>query len=327
MTAIKIGNQKTSGNVFLAPMAGVTDLPFRKICRRLGAGCTFGEMSSSKAELAHTSKSRRRLAFEEEPAPRIVQLIGCDWKALVEAALRAKEAGANIIDFNCGCPARKVCVTSCGAALLRKPELIEEILTALVSEVGLPITLKYRTGWTARQNNALQIGEIAQKAGVSMVTLHGRSRDQLFRGSAEYDTAKKLKEILDIPVVVNGDIDSVEKALYVMEYTKADAIMIGRGALGNPWIFTSLNCALNGLKSKSIRRNEVINLVIEHLREHCRFYGEKSGVKSFRKHLNWYLSRFKASEDDIQIIYKIQTQDELVDSVEAILERLDLNVV
>ncbi len=323
---IHIGSQITRGNVYLAPMAGITDLPFRKLCRRLGAAYAVGEMTASQEQLKNTPKTRNRMEFSGEELPRSVQLIGSDPQAILNAALRAKEAGATVIDFNCGCPAKKVCSVACGSALLRDPPLIERIIATLVDNVGLPVTLKYRTGWSDTEKNALQIGEMAQKAGASLLTLHGRTREQGFKGQAEYETIKRLKSAVDIPVIANGDIDSAEKALEILGHTEADGVMIGRASFGRPWIFSEIEAAVGGLKTRPLTVEEKAKIVFEHLDAHFSFYGVSNALRSFRKHLNWYLPQFGATDEDIREIYKSQSQEALVDALIVLFKRLNIAI-
>lgn len=278
---------------------------------------------SLKGGIAFYSKSQHRLSFKDEDPPKIVQLLGSDPKELVNAARRAVMLGAQVIDFNCGCPARKVCNVACGSALLRNPKLIQEILQALVTSVDVPITLKFRTGWNSEENNALEVGEIAQKAGVSMLTLHGRTKDQGFKGEAEYETIKQLKKVVDIPVIANGDIDSSEKAIQVLEETGVDGLMVGRASLGNPWIFRSIDAMLHGLQYTPPSFDEVRSLMIEHMNDHFSFYGERNALRSFRKHLNWYLRPLGANDEDMKNLYQAIDQDSLEDRLLDLLLRLE----
>ena len=238
--AFTIGQYRIEGNLILAPMAGVTDAPFRHICRLFGADYAVGEMLASAPQLRESRKSLSRLGFYENEAPRAVQLLGADPKNLVEALDWASRSGAQIVDFNMGCPAKKVCNVACGSALMRDEALAGEIIQALgaaAAERQIPVTLKCRTGWDGEHKNAVRIARMAEDAGFSLVTVHGRTRAQGFEGEAEYDTIAEVARAVSIPVVANGDIDSANRVQAVLHYTNASAVMIGRAALGRPWIF------------------------------------------------------------------------------------------
>lgn len=238
---MQIGQYAIKNRIFLAPMAGITDQPFRRLCSQLGAGLTFSEMMSTNPDVWHTEKSRLRLAHHDEIGLNAVQIAGSDPVEMAKAAKINVEYGANIIDINMGCPAKKVNKNMAGSALLRHPKLVAQILDSVVKAVDVPVTLKIRTGWDQENRNCLQIAKIAEQAGIKALTIHGRTRSCLFNGEAEYDSIKAVKEAISIPVIANGDIDSAEKAKFVLDYTKADAIMIGRASFGNPWIFKEIN--------------------------------------------------------------------------------------
>jgi tRNA-dihydrouridine synthase B len=289
---LRVGAFTLPNRVFAAPMAGVTDRPFRRLCRQLGAGHLVSEMAASNPQLWASEKTMRRLNHDGEPAPVAVQLAGADPHILAQAARFNVERGAQIIDINMGCPAKKVCNVACGSALLRDEDLIERILAAVVGAVDVPVTLKYRTGWDASHRNAINVARRARNAGIKMLTLHGRTRACGFRGTAEYDTIRAVKATVDIPVVANGDIDTPEKAQAVLAYTGADAVMIGRAAQGRPWIFREIDHYLRtGSKLAPPTVDELRPLLAAHLDDHHRFYGAFLGVRTARKHIIWYTAR------------------------------------
>lgn len=293
---MKIGQWELGNNIFVAPMAGVTDRPFRKLCRKLGAGYAVSEMAASNPQLWDSIKTARRLDHKGEVEPIAVQLLGADPDMMAQAALFNISKGARIIDINLGCPAKKVCNVACGSALMRDLGKVESILKSVIkicNPYDVPVTLKTRTGWDREHKNALEIAMLAESLGVSAITIHGRTRADLYTGEAEYETIKTVKENIAIPVIANGDIDSPQKAKYVLDYTGADGLMIGRAAQGNPWIFKEIN---HYLKNNKIfpqpTFSEMQTVILEHLEEHYEFYGEVSGVKTARKHLSWYLAPF-----------------------------------
>ncbi|WP_180978314.1 tRNA dihydrouridine synthase DusB [Halomonas urumqiensis] len=289
--ALRIGRHVLPNRVILAPMAGVTDRPFRQLCRELGAGLVVGEMVTADPSLWHTRKSRLRMDHRGEPSPRSVQIAGGDAAMLAEAARLNEAQGAEIIDINMGCPAKKVCNKAAGSALLRDEALVAEILTAVVAAVDVPVTLKIRTGWCADSNNGLRVARLAESAGVQALAVHGRHRQQRYTGQAEYDTIATIKAGVSIPVFANGDIDSAEKAAHVLDYTGADAVMVGRGAQGNPWIFREIDHYLrHGERLASPTSEERARVLRNHLAALHDFYGERMGVRIARKHLGWYLA-------------------------------------
>jgi tRNA-dihydrouridine synthase B len=273
-------------------MAGVTDRPFRRLCRQLGAGHLVSEMAASNPQLWASEKTMRRLNHDGEPAPVAVQLAGADPEILAQAARFNVERGAQIIDINMGCPAKKVCDVACGSALLKDEGLVERILAEIVRAVDVPVTLKYRTGWDPGHRNAVAIARRARDAGIAMLTLHGRTRACGFRGTAEYETIRAVKSSVDVPVVANGDIDTPEKARDVLAFTGADAVMIGRAAQGRPWIFREIDHFLRtGAELAPPTVEELRPLLAAHLDDHHRFYGEFLGVRTARKHIIWYTAR------------------------------------
>ncbi|PRY71948.1 tRNA-U20-dihydrouridine synthase [Halomonas ventosae] len=287
----RIGRHQLPNRVVLAPMAGVTDRPFRTLCRRLGAGLVVGEMVTSDPSLWHTRKSRLRMDHRGEPGPRSVQIAGGDAKMLAEAARLNAKMGAEIIDINMGCPAKKVCNKAAGSALLRDEALVAEILAAVVDAVEVPVTLKIRTGWCADSNNGVRVARIAEDAGIQALAVHGRHRQQRYGGEAEYDTIAAIKADVGIPVFANGDIDSPAKAARVLDYTGADAVMVGRAAQGNPWIFREIDHYLrHGQQCAAPGDEERAEVLRDHLAALHGFYGEHLGVRIARKHLGWYLA-------------------------------------
>jgi tRNA-dihydrouridine synthase B len=285
---IVVGPYRLQGHALLAPMAGVTDLPFRRLCRRLGAALAAGEMISSDPGLWDTAESRRRRDHTDEPEPRVVQIAGGDPEFMAEAARRNVDAGAQVIDINMGCPARKVCNKEAGSALLRDEAHVAAILEATVSAVDVPVTLKIRTGWAPDQRNAVNIARIAEQSGIQALAVHGRTRACRFDGTVEYATIAAVKRSVRIPVFANGDIDSPAKALAVLRATGADGIMIGRAAQGRPWIFSEIDALLNGRQPSPPATAEVRDIMLTHLRDLYEFYGAESGVRIARKHIGWY---------------------------------------
>ncbi|MET0264515.1 MAG: tRNA dihydrouridine synthase DusB [Duganella sp.] len=293
-----IGPHLLRNNVFVAPMAGVTDRPFRQLCKQLGAGYAVSEMAASNPRLWATEKSSRRTDHTGEMEPKAVQIAGADPQDLADCARFNVERGAQIIDINMGCPVKKVCNSWCGSALLQNVPLVKEIVEAVVGAVDVPVTLKFRTGWNRENKNALTIARIAEDAGIAMLTLHGRTRADGYTGHAEYDTIAAVKQSVAIPVVANGDITTPEKARYVLDYTGADAVMIGRAAQGRPWIFREIDHFLRtGSHLPAPYVAEVRALMDEHLRAHYGFYGDYLGVRTARKHIGWYVRDLPGGEE------------------------------
>ena len=286
---MRIGPHAIAPNVVLAPMAGVTDKPFRLLCKRLGAGLAMSEMTISDRRFWGTEKSLRRMDHEGEPDPVGVQIAGTEPAQLADAARYNVDHGARIIDINMGCPAKKVCNAWAGSALMRDEALVARILSAVVEAVDVPVTLKIRTGWAAGQRNAVAIARVAEDSGIQALAVHGRTRDQHYTGSAEYDTIAEVKSRLRIPVLANGDIDSPDKAAAVLRHTGADAVMVGRAAQGRPWIFREVAHFLaTGERLPPPSLAEVRDILLGHLQALHAFYGEQSGVRIARKHLGWY---------------------------------------
>jgi tRNA-dihydrouridine synthase B len=290
---MQIGPYRLSSSLILAPMAGVTDLPYRRLCRRFGAGMAVAEMSSSNPALRETRKTRLRNDHYGEPEPRVAQILGTDPREMAEAARFNAARGAQIVDINMGCPAKKVCNRAAGSALLRDEALVGRILDAVVASVAVPVTLKIRTGWDPSRRNAVAIAQLAERAGISAVSVHGRTRDCGFSGEAEYRTIRDVKQSVTIPVIANGDIDSPQKARRVAEITGADGLMIGRAALGRPWLFREIEAFLAGAQPPLPPGGGLLlDVIREHLAELYAFYGDDRGVRIGRKHVRWYLQQF-----------------------------------
>lgn len=286
---MQIGPYTIAPNVVLAPMAGVTDKPFRLLCKRLGAGLAASEMTISDPRFWNTRKSIHRMDHEGEPAPISVQIAGTEPQQLAEAARYNVDHGAQIIDINMGCPAKKVCNAWAGSALMRDEQLVARILEAVVNAVDVPVTLKIRTGWDCDHRNGPVIARIAENSGIAALAVHGRTRDQHYTGQAEYSTIAEIKAALRIPVIANGDIDSPQKAAYVLQQTGVDAVMIGRSAQGRPWIFREVAHYLaTGQELPPPSLAEVRDILLGHLHALHAFYGEPQGVRIARKHLGWY---------------------------------------
>jgi tRNA-dihydrouridine synthase B len=295
---VKLGPYQLANNVFVAPMAGVTDRPFRQLCKQLGAGYAVSEMAASNPRLWQTEKTSRRINHDGEMAPRAVQIAGADPAMLADCARFNVERGAQVIDINMGCPVKKVCNSWCGSALLQDERLVAQILDAVVAAVDVPVTLKFRTGWDRQHKNALNIARLAQSAGIAMLTLHGRTRADGYNGAAEYETIAAVKAAVTIPVVANGDITTPEKARHVLAVTGADAVMIGRAAQGRPWIFREIvHFLATGTHLAAPLVSDVAALMDEHLRAHYAFYGDYLGVRTARKHIGWYVRDLAGGED------------------------------
>ena len=292
-------------------MAGVTDLPFRRLCRKMGAGLVVSEMVAADPNTWSTRKSRLRVQFGDEPAPRSVQIAGYDPQMMAEAALFNVQLGAEIIDINMGCPAKKVCKRAAGSALLQNPELVERILTAVVSAVDVPVTLKIRTGWDRQNRNAETIARIAEDSGVAALAVHGRTKACRFVGEVEYDTIAKVVDAVSIPVLANGDITDPQRAVSVLKHTGAAAVMIGRAAQGNPWIFNQINHYLKydqPLAPPSME--ECSQVMSEHLLALHEFYGETGGVRISRKHIGWYINPLPGGKEFTRVFNTLETTEQ-----------------
>jgi len=282
-------------------MAGVTDRPFRVLCRSFGAALAPSEMITSDQRLWHTRKSRQRMNHDGEPEPRVVQLTGADPAALAEAARANVALGAQIIDLNMGCPAKKVCGRACGSALLTDEPLVARILEAVVRAVDVPVTLKIRTGWDREHRNGANIACIAESCGIAALAVHGRTRADLFEGTAEYHTIRDIKSRVRMPIFANGDIDTPQKAREVLDFTGADGVMIGRASHGAPWMFRAVNAYLHsGIAKRTLLRTELRDIILGHLDALYSFYGEESGVRIARKHLGWYCEQLLGSPAEVR---------------------------
>jgi len=287
---MNIGPYQLENQLILAPMAGVTDRPFRQLCKRFGAGMTVSEMISSRPDLRNSRKTQLRMQHDGEAKPRSIQIAGTDPLMMAEAARFNVENGAQIIDINMGCPAKKVCSVLAGSALLKNETLVAEILESVVNAVDVPVTLKTRTGWDQNNRNVLNIAKLAENSGIQALAIHGRTRADKYMGEAEYDHIAEVKQNINIPVIANGDIDTPEKASFVLQHTGADALMIGRAAQGNPWIFQEINHFLeHGTKMAAPDKSHVRDVMLSHLTNLYAFYGEYMGIRIARKHIGWYL--------------------------------------
>ena len=314
-----IGPYEMRNRLVLAPMAGVTDRPFRQLCRNFGAGLTPSEMLTADTRLWGTTKSKHRLDYENEPGPVVVQIAGAEPQMLVTAAREAVFRGAQIIDINMGCPAKKVCRRLAGSALLKDEDLVERILVAVVDAVDVPVTLKIRTGWDKDHRNGLRIARIAERCGIMALAIHGRTRACRFQGNAEYETIRHIKQAVAITIIANGDIDSPQKASRVFEETKADGIMIGRAAQGRPWLFSQIDfyCRYGKLKPAPAN-HQVRDTMLAHLQNLYRFYGEYTGVRVARKHLGWYFNACGIKAQARNKAVRVETakeQERLVESL------------
>ncbi len=323
---MQIGPYLLPNNVFVAPMAGVTDRPFRQLCRQFGAGYAVSEMVTSRPDLWASLKTSRRANHEGEPGPIAVQIAGTEAQMMADAARYNIDRGAQIIDINMGCPAKKVCNKWAGSALMQDEPLALEIIGAVVEAAlphGVPVTLKMRTGWCDAEKNALSLALAAERAGVQMVTVHGRTREQGYKGLAEYDTVAAVKSALQIPVVANGDIDSPEKAREVLRLTGADAVMVGRAAQGSPWIFREITHFLaTGEHLAPPLVAEVRRALLEHLQDHYGLYGEYTGVRSARKHIGWYVRALPEGEAFREHMHTLETAQQQLAAVANFLDGL-----
>jgi len=323
---LKIGPYTLASPTLLAPMAGVTDRPYRTLCRRYGAGLAVSEMVTSDQSLWHTRKSQQRLDHVGETAPRSIQIAGSDPQMMAAAAAANVENGAQIIDINMGCPAKKVCNKAAGSALLRDEKLVTDILEAVVQAVDVPVTLKIRTGWCPDTRNALTVAKIAEQSGIQALTIHGRTRACRYNGEAEYDTIAAVVQQISIPVIANGDISCAQKAHTVLQYTGADAIMIGRGAQGTPWIFSEINHFLKtGEQLAKPTIAELGTLVHEHISALHSFYGDFLGPRIARKHMGWYLQHLKDASAVRKNFNQLEQSCEQLNFINAYFQSLDGN--
>jgi tRNA-dihydrouridine synthase B len=322
---VKIGPYTLPSNVLLAPMAGVTDRPFRILCRRFGAGLAASEMLSADVRLWDTPKSRRRMDHTGEPSPRVVQIAGFDPAMMADAARRNVDAGAQIIDINMGCPAKKVCNRLAGSALMQDEALVARILHTVVAAVNVPVTLKTRTGWDATHKNGLRIAVIAEDSGIQALAIHGRTRTDHYQGNAEHETVSAIKATVKIPVFANGDVDSPERAQQILSATGCDGIMIGRAAQGRPWIFDEVNFFLSTGESRAnLALEKVRDIMRAHLEDLYAFYGDETGVRVARKHLSWYLRQHPGQDTLRNRLVLIETPQE---QLSTLLEHYDTGVI
>ena len=321
---LKIGPYTIHNPFVLAPMAGVTDAPFRRICRRFGAGMTTSEMTTADTSLWQTPKSRFRLDLDLDAEPVVVQIAGSEPEQLVQAAIACVDRGAQIIDINMGCPAKKVCKKLAGSALLQDEELVASILKSVVAAVEVPVTLKIRTGWDRDHRNAVSIARIAEDCGIQSLAVHGRTRACRYKGEAEFETIARVKEAIGIPVIANGDITTSEKSLEVLRLTNCDGLMIGRGAQGRPWIFRELSLLSRTDQDKpQLDKYELRDIMLDHLRELHRFYGELTGVRVARKHLTWYCNNLANADEYRHQVVRVETASEQIGLTETYFDRED----
>jgi tRNA-dihydrouridine synthase B len=318
-----IGSYQLSNNLIVAPMAGVTDRPFRTLCKYFGAGHAVSEMMTADKTLRMSKKSLYRANFDGELAPISAQIAGSDPEQLAEAARYQVANGAQIVDINMGCPAKKVCNKLAGSALLQDEDLVARILDAVVAAVDVPVTLKTRLGFLNGHENILRVAKRAEESGISALALHGRTREDMYLNTARYELIKQVKELIDIPLIANGDIDSPEKAKYVLDYTGADAIMIGRAAQGRPWIFREIaHYLITGKHLAAPDIAEVKAVLLGHLSELYQFYGEYSGCRIARKHIAWYTKGLRSSNEFRQSMYKVESTADQAKVVEAYFDQL-----
>ena len=308
---LKIGSYQITNQLVLAPMAGVTDCPFRKLCLSMGAGMAVSEMVTSNPMLLNTRKSQLRMEHSCESEPRSVQIAGADPEQMAEAARFNQARGAQIIDINMGCPAKKVCNKAAGSALLRDINLVESILKAVTKAVDVPVTLKIRTGWDPENRNGVIVAKVAEQCGVAALAVHGRTKACMFKGDAEYDTIAQIVKAVDIPVIANGDITTPDKARNVLEFTGASALMIGRAAQGRPWIFREINHFLQyGEILPAPSYQEVHAILLGHLKALYQFYGELQGIRIARKHVSWYMQSRPFELEFRQSFNKLESSEE-----------------
>lgn len=320
---LTIGPYLLPNALLLAPMAGVTDRPFRQLCRKLGAGMAVSEMITANKALWASKKSLLRANHDGEPEPRSVQIAGADPQMMAQAAQHNVEQGAHIIDINMGCPAKKVCNVMAGSALLQHEKLVAEILQAVVNAVEVPVTLKIRTGWDRDNRNGVKIAQIAEQTGIQALSVHGRTRADAYQGEAEYDTITAIKSQVSLPVIANGDIDSPEKALEVLNKTGADGLMIGRAAQGNPWIFQQIwHYLQTGEKMPPPSLSDVQTTLIAHLHTLYDFYGEYSGVRMARKHIAWYSKGLRDGNTFRQQMYLLEHAEQQLNYTDAFFTQL-----
>ena len=318
---MRIGPYQLKNNLIVAPMAGVTDRPFRMLCKRMGAGMAVSEMVASNSLLYGSEKTKRRANHEGEVDPISVQIVGADPKMLAQAARYNVDNGAQIIDINMGCPAKKICNVMAGSALMQNEKLVAEILEAVVGAVDVPVTLKIRTGWDKQNRNAVNIARIAESSGIQALAIHGRTRACAYTGDAEYDTIRAVKAEVSIPIIANGDITTPEKAKHVLEHTGADAVMIGRAAQGRPWLFREIEHFLHtGTHQLAPQVGEIQDVLGEHLQDLYQFYGEYTGLRVARKHISWYTKGLHGSAVFRHRMNQLESVEEQLHAVEEFFE-------
>ena len=326
LNLLSIGKVTLRNNLIAAPMAGISDRPFRNLCYQFGAGMTISEMFLANSDVWQTKKSALRMVSTDDMGVRAIQLVGSDPDEMAKAAEFNVKHGAELIDINMGCPAKKVNKKIAGSALMQYPELIKMILQKVVGAVDVPVTLKMRTGWDKNHRNCIEIAQIAQDCGVKAITIHGRTRECLFKGVAEYESIKAVKKKVSIPVIANGDICTPEQAKDVFQYTQADAIMIGRAAQGRPWIFEEIAFYLtHGKLQKEKTVDEVEQIVFTHLEELYQFYGEYKGLRIARKHVNWYTKNYADSDQFRRLFSVLSTTSEQVKTLKAFFSQIRNN--
>lgn len=320
---MKIGPYELPSPFLLAPMAGITDAPFRRLCRRFGAGLTTSEMTTADISLWHTGKSSRRLDLDLDAEPCVVQIVGSEPGQLATAAKLCVDRGAQIVDINMGCPARKVCNKLAGSALLRDMRLVRRILEAVVASVAVPVTLKMRTGWDKEHRNGLEVAKFAEACGIQAIAVHGRTRACRFKGIAEHDTVAQIRNAVTIPVIANGDIKTPEKSLEVLRLSSVDGLMIGRAAQGRPWLFRELNHFFAAGRYPPPLDNRVVrDTILGHLGDLYQFYGERTGVRVARKHLTWYCAGFDDSQSFRSRVVRADSASEQVRLTREFFRRL-----
>ncbi len=322
-TTVKIGEYQLASNVMLAPMAGITDKPFRQLCCQMGAGLAVSEMVSANPKVWNTEKSKLRMIHSAEAGIRSVQIAGSDPEEMAFAAQVNVESGAQIIDINMGCPAKKVNKKLAGSALLKEPSQVEQIVKSVVNAVDVPVTLKIRTGWCENTRNGIEIAKIAEHNGIQSLAVHGRTRCDFYKGNAEYQTIKAIKQAISIPVVANGDITSAQKAKEVLDITGADAVMVGRGAQGRPWIFREINHFLKtGQLMDPPSLDEVRSILIEHVKELHQFYGDFMGLRIARKHVSWYMQTHEQGKAFRSSFNALESTSEQLESLNVYFDNL-----